>query len=192
MHCGVVEESRVAVDPAVSGAFELSRPGEPRWCAVDRALRNIALRRAALDADEARWLREAAALEIWHPLGMVSAQDYLERVLGYAPRTAYDRLRVARALGDLPGLTAALAGGALPFSAIRELTRVATPATEAAWIAAATGKNLRQIEELVADHHPGGSPRRSARSCGAYARGPVRALRRDLRAVASGPHGARR
>jgi len=158
MHCGVVEESRVAVDPAIAGAFERSRPGEPRWCTVDRALRTIALRRSALDADEARWLREAEGLEIWHPLGMVSAQDYLERVLGYAPRTARDRLRVARALGDLPGLTAALASGALPFSAVRELTRVATPVTEAAWIAAATGKNLRQVEELVADHRPGDRP----------------------------------
>lgn len=158
MHCGVVEESRVAIDPVAVGAFEPPRPGEPRWCTVDRALRNLAQRRAALDADEARWLREAEVLEIWHPLGMVSAQDYLERVLGYAPRTAHDRLRVARALGDLPGLTAALAGGALPFSAIRELTRVATPATEAAWLAAATGKNLRQIEELVADHRAGDRP----------------------------------
>jgi HNH endonuclease len=158
MPCSVVEESRTAVDPVTAVAFELPRPDEPRWHTVDRALRTIALRRAALDADEARWLREAETLQIWHPLGMVSALDYLERVLGYAPRTAYDRLRVARALGDLPQLTAALAGGALPFSAIRELTRVATPATEAAWIAAATGKNLRQIEELVADHHPGDRP----------------------------------
>jgi hypothetical protein len=158
MPCSAVEESRAAVDPLAAGVFEPPRPGEPRWCAVDRALRAIALRRAALDADEARWLREAEVLKIWYPLGMVSAQDYLERVLGYAPRTAYDRLRVARALGDLPELTAALAGGALPFSAIRELTRVATPATEAAWIAAATGKNLRQIEELVADRRPGDGP----------------------------------
>src|SRR5215475_4663511 len=162
MHCGVVEESRVAVDPAVAGAFELPGPDEPRWCAVDRALRAIALRRAALDADEARWLREAERLQIWHPLGMVSALDYLERVLGYAPRTAYDRLRVARALGDLPELTAALAGGALPFSAVRELTRVATPATEAAWIVAATGKNLRQIMQRL----PSGPPRGQADDLG--------------------------
>src|SRR5215510_8813381 len=158
MQCGAVEESGVAVSPAVARAFELPHPGEPRWCTVDRALRAIALRRATLDADEARWLRDAEALEIWRPLGMVSALDYLERVLGYAPRSAYDRLRVARALGDLPELTATLAGGELPFSAIRELTRVATPTTETAWIAAATGKNLRQIEELVADHHPGDRP----------------------------------
>jgi hypothetical protein len=153
-----VEESGVEVDPALMWTSELRCPTELRWRMVDQALRAIAQRRAALDADEARWLREAEALQIWRPLGMVSALDYLERVLGYAPRTAQDRLRVARALGDLPELTAALAGGALPFSAIRELTRVATPVTEVAWVAAATGKNLRQIEELVADHRPGDRP----------------------------------
>src|SRR5262249_24579867 len=89
---------------------------------------------------------------------MVSALDYMERVLGYGPRAAQDQLRVARALGTLPQLTATLAHGELPFSAIRELPRVATPATEAAWRQAATGKNLRQIEALVADHRPGDGP----------------------------------
>src|ERR1051325_10770544 len=110
----------------------------------DRALRTIARRRAALDAEEARWLREAEELQIWWPLGMVSALDYLERVLGYAPRTAQERLRVARALGSLPQLDPALADGTLSHSAVRELTRVVKPATEARWIAAALGKNLRQ------------------------------------------------
>ena len=75
------------------------------WRAVDRALRNIALRRSKLDAEEARWLREADRLQIWRPLGMVSALDYLERVLGHTPHVANERLRVARALGDLPVLT---------------------------------------------------------------------------------------
>jgi len=113
------------------------------WQSVDRALRTIVRSHdAALDADEARWLREAEALQIWRPLGMVSALDYMERVLGYGPRVAKERLRVARALGALPQLTAALAGGELPFSAVRELTRVATPATEEAWARAAAGKNL--------------------------------------------------
>jgi hypothetical protein len=128
------------------------------WQSIDRALRTIARRRAALDAEEARWLREAEACQIWRPLGMVSALDYMERVLGYAPRSAQERLRVARALGALPQLTAALTQGELSFSAIRELTRVATPATEAAWRATAKGKNLRQLEELVADRRPGDRP----------------------------------
>jgi hypothetical protein len=153
-----IENTAVENEDAPTWTPEAQRQAEPRWRTVDRALREIAVRRAALDADEARWLREAEAVQIWRPLGMVSALDYLERVLGYAPRTAQDKLRVARALGALPQLTAALANGVLPSSAVRELTRVVTPATEASWIASATGKTLRQIEELVADHRLGDDP----------------------------------
>src|SRR3954470_22658709 len=153
-----VETTHLEVGAVVSWAAEQQAVPKLDWQTVDRALRTIRRRRAALDAEEARWLREAEALQIWRPLGMVSALDYMERVLGYAPRTAQERLRVARALGDLPRLTAALAADELLFSAVRELTRVATPGTEAAWIAAAAGKNLRQIEEIVADHRPGDRP----------------------------------
>ncbi|MEO7736195.1 MAG: HNH endonuclease [Kofleriaceae bacterium] len=128
------------------------------WKSVDRALRSISARRAALDAEEARWLREAEACQLWRRFGMVSAIDYMERELGYRPRAAQERLRVARALGTLPALTAALADGALPFSAVKELTRVATSGTEESWRDVAIGKNLRQIEELVAGHRPGDNP----------------------------------
>jgi len=152
-----------ASEAAPTWAFETttttSQPAPAAdWQVVDRALRSIANRIAGLDAEEARWLREAEALKIWRPLGMVSAIDYMERVLGYAPRTAQDRLRVARALGALPRLTAALASGELAFTAVRELTRVATAATEAEWVAKSLGRNLRQIEVLVADHHLGDRP----------------------------------
>ena len=151
-------ESSVGVEATPTWASANNGEAQGDWQSVDRALRTIARRRATLDADEARWLREAEAIQIWRPLGMVSALDYMERVLGYGPRAAQERLRVARALGTLPRLTAALAEGELPFSAIRELTRVATPTTEAAWREAAIGKNLRQIEELVTDHRPGDYP----------------------------------
>jgi hypothetical protein len=128
------------------------------WRSVDRALRSIAERRAALDAEEARWLREAERLQIWRPLGMVSALDYMERTLGYSPHAAMERLRVARSLESLPLLEAALDAGDLNFSAIRELTRVATPSTEADWRDRALGQNARQVEELVAGHAPGDHP----------------------------------
>jgi VCBS repeat protein len=52
------------VDPAPTWAPENRHKAEPRWRTVDRALRDISVRRAALDADEARWLREAEALQI--------------------------------------------------------------------------------------------------------------------------------
>src|SRR5512143_3242276 len=154
----MLSEAAFEIKAAPTWAPENKSEAQADWQSVDRALRTIARRRAALDADEAHWLREAEALQIWRPLGMVSALDYLERVLGYGPRAAQERLRVARSLGTLPQLTAALAHGGLPYSAVRELTRVATPATEASWVAAAKGKNLRQIEELVADHRPGDRP----------------------------------
>jgi hypothetical protein len=130
----------------------------PRWQIVHGELLGVAKRRAQLDAEEARWIREAEAVQIWKPFGMVSMLDYLERVLGYAPKTGHHRLRVARALGDLPALSDALAQGELAFSAVKELVRVAAPSTVDAWIDAARGKNVRQIEELCAGHKPGDRP----------------------------------
>lgn len=158
MHCDGIEQVVIKDRSRQRPAGEAPRTGAVDWQTVDRELLGIKHNRCALDADEARWLREAEQVRIWNELGMVSILDYLERRLEYAPRTAQERMRVARALGTLPQLTAALADGAFAYSAVRELSRVATPATEAAWIAAATGKNLRQIEELVADHRPGDNP----------------------------------
>jgi 5-methylcytosine-specific restriction endonuclease McrA len=83
---------------------------------------------------------------------------YLESVFGYTPKTADDRLRVARRLETLPLLTDALAGGELPYSAVKELVRVATPGTERAWREAVRGKVVHQIEQLVSGHHRGDLP----------------------------------
>src|SRR6201994_5188928 len=113
--------AHVGTDCDWATSVESSR--QPSWQTIDQARRRIASRRAALDAEEAKWLREAERCQIWRELGMVSALDYLERVLGYSPHTAQERLRVSRALGELPVLTNALARGDLPYSAIRELTR---------------------------------------------------------------------
>jgi hypothetical protein len=128
------------------------------WKRVDRELRAIAKKRAALDADEARWLREAERLQIWRPLGMVSAFDYMERVLGYTPHTARERLRVAKALAEVPAIGESFAAGELSYSAVRELTRVATSDTDVEWRDHAVGKTVREIEDVVATHAPGSRP----------------------------------
>ena len=131
---------------------------EEEWKVVHRALESIAKRRAALDAEEAKWLREAEALKLWRHFGMVNALDYMERVLGYTPHVAHEKLRVAKALGDLPAIDEALAHGELSYSAVRELSRVATPQTEEEWLDAVEDMNVRQVEELVACHRPGDRP----------------------------------
>src|SRR5882724_4481457 len=78
--------------------------------------------------------------------------------MGYTPRAAIERLRVAKAIVDLPQIADALNEGELPFSAARELTRIATADTEAEWLAMAVDKNLREIEECVAGREKGDRP----------------------------------
>ena len=132
--------------------------GHAEWQEVDRRLREYAHRRSALDAAEAFDLVRAEQLKIYVSFGFVSLYEYMERVLGYKPHTARERMRVARALAALPETTAALSRGALSYSAVRELTRVATAETEADWLAQAEGLVANQIESLVANHRPGDRP----------------------------------
>ncbi|MGE0872891.1 MAG: HNH endonuclease [Kofleriaceae bacterium] len=133
-------------------------PTTTDWREVDKALRGIGKRRATLDAEELVWIRKAQRIRIWRQVACVSLLDYLERRCGYAPRTARERIRVALALEALPGLTKALATGEQSFSAIRELTRVATPACEASWLARSKGKTVFEIQEMVAGHGKGSDP----------------------------------
>jgi hypothetical protein len=149
-----------AVDKHCDAAPRVGREASlgDRHRQIDRELRQIAKQRAGLDVQEARWLREAETHQIWRKLGFSTALEYLEDVFGYAPRTAMERLRVAKELGELPQLEAELASGALPYSAAKELSRVMTPNTERQWLARARGKNLRDIEELVAGRQKGDRP----------------------------------
>jgi 5-methylcytosine-specific restriction endonuclease McrA len=128
------------------------------WQDIDHALRELARCRAALDADEARLLCIAIRAEVWRAVGKGSLLEYLEDVLGHSPRNARERVRVAKALDEMPELADALATGVLHWSAVREITRVATPLTVDDWIAGTRDKNLRQIEELVSCRKKGDRP----------------------------------
>lgn len=132
--------------------------GKDAWRDVDQRLRSIAKQRAALDHEELTLIRRAVAVQLWRPLGMASMREYLERVMGYGPRVASDRLRVAEALEGLPVMDKALRSGELSYSAVRELTRIATTKTDKAWVAVARDLTLRQIEEMVAEREPGDAP----------------------------------
>jgi hypothetical protein len=128
------------------------------WRDIDRNLRRLATARAALDAEEARWLRAADEAEVHAYFGCASVVEYLEKVLGYTPKVAVERMRVANALAELPVTEAALGDGTLTYCAVRELTRVVTPQTEATWVEAARGKRVVQVERLVSGHQPGDLP----------------------------------
>ncbi len=67
-------------------------------------------------------------------------------------------MRVANALEDLPGLTAALATGEHSFSSIKELVRVATPEHEDEWLETCRDKTAFEIQKLVSGRKKGGRP----------------------------------
>jgi uncharacterized protein DUF222 len=125
---------------------------------VHARLAQIASERGALDAREAELLLAADEMQIWRAYGQPTLAAYLELTLGYGPHASNERLRVAYELRELPQLHGALAEGKLHFSAVRELTRVATRDTEAAWLAATAGKTVRQVEQAVAGHIKGDLP----------------------------------
>jgi hypothetical protein len=128
------------------------------WQVVHENLCTLASQECEHAASLAHWLRAAERVRVFEHVGCGSLLEYLERVLGYTPHTAKERLRVANALETLPKLSDALARGEMSFCCVRELTRVATPETEDEWIEAARGMLVRQVEELVAGRTRGDHP----------------------------------
>lgn len=103
---------------------------EPSWQVAHRELLGLARTRAGLDVEEGRWLVIARRSNTNARLGMGSFIEYVERVFGYSPRLTMEKLRVAEALEGLPATAKALESGEVSWSAVRELTRVATAETE--------------------------------------------------------------
>jgi hypothetical protein len=86
------------------------------WRQLHERLHGIAKRRGALDAEEAQCLRKAHDQKLWQRFGYVHMNEYLEREIGYGPQVGTERLRIARALAELPQIEASLADGSLPYS----------------------------------------------------------------------------
>ena len=118
---------------------------------VDRLGDEIAELSAHLEAATARLLdriREFDAREGWNN-GFRSCAAWLSWRVGYAPGAAREHVRVARALGTLPLLSQALARGELSYAKVRELTRVATPETEARLLAVGRAGTAEHVERIV-------------------------------------------
>lgn len=143
---------------SVAGDVIVGENTTPTWLRLHSEMKSATRRRSAWDAEHARHLREAEALQLWNHFGYVSILEYLEREHGIDPRTALDRLRVSHALGELPLLEAELENGAFTYSHVRELVRIMTPDTEERWIGAAKGKTVGQVQELVAGRAKGDDP----------------------------------
>lgn len=128
------------------------------WQLAHEQLRRLARTRAGLELEEGRWLLVAWRGGVHARFGFGSFNEYVGRLFGYGARLVQDKLRVAEALEGLPVLARALQGGTVCWSVLRELTRVATRKTESEWLAAAEGRTVREVEQLVSGHRPGNRP----------------------------------
>jgi hypothetical protein len=84
----------------------------------------------------------------WAAQGAVSCAHWLSWRIGLDPATAREKVRVARALDNLPAIDAALKSGKLSYAKVRALTRVAIPETEAKLLDAAMYATCAQLERL--------------------------------------------
>ncbi|MBK7192009.1 MAG: HNH endonuclease [Myxococcales bacterium] len=89
-----VSEVAAAAEAGATGAAGAAgAAAADDWREVDRTLRRLARRRAALDVEEAAWLRRARALGVHREFGFATFFEYVERILGYAPGPAREAAR---------------------------------------------------------------------------------------------------
>ena len=81
--------------------------------------------------------------------GFASCAHWLSWRIGLAPGAAREKVRVAHALAKLPRLSEALQRGAVSYSKVRAVTRVATPATEQALLDVALAGTAAHVEQVV-------------------------------------------
>ncbi len=145
-----------SIESGDGGELEALRKAD--WQALHARLRSITRRRVALEAAEMRLLLEADETHLYRRLGYTTMGEYMGRELLWGLHNANERLRVAKALIDLPLIGDLFGDGELCFSAVRELTRVATPETEAAFLRSAEGKTAHQVQQMVAGLKRGDLP----------------------------------
>jgi uncharacterized protein DUF222 len=93
-------------------------------------------------------LREFDRREGWRG-GFRSCAHWLSWRTGIALGAAREKLRVARALVQLPRLSEAMGRGELSFAKVRALTRVATPDREEQLLELARHSTASQLERIV-------------------------------------------
>src|SRR5687768_16834974 len=117
-------------------AAESLGAGSEEWALAHEALSKLRLKRAALDAEEGRWLLRAFRAATHVHFGYASFGEYIA----------------------LPELAEALRSAKLNWSVVRELSRVAVPETEQEWILAVCRKTAREVERMVSGLAPGDRP----------------------------------
>ena len=126
-------------------------PTPPHIVELDALGDEIAALSSQLDAAIARFLdliREFDARDGWGN-GFRNCAHWLNWRVGLDMGAAREKVRVARALGTLPRIAAALACVEISYSKVRAITRVATPDTEERLLNVARAGATAHVEAIV-------------------------------------------
>ena len=160
------------MDAAVSSPT--SAPFDPKLISTDFLEDEITELAACITVATARLLLLVAELdrrEPWGAMGLRSCAHWLNWKCGIDMGAAREKVRVARALGELPLIGAAFACGKVSYSKVRAMTRVASVDNEEYLLMIAQHGTAAHVERLV--------------------RGYRRAKRLEDNAVANEAHAAR-
>ena len=120
--------------------------------ALEELEEKIVILAAHIDAADYRLLVLVAEYDRrrgWELGGHCSCAHWLAFRMGIDLGAARENVRTARALVDLPRISASLSRGELSFSAVRALSRVATPENETDLLELARGCTTAQLERVV-------------------------------------------
>jgi hypothetical protein len=125
-----------------------------------------------------------------NPWSRESCAHWLNWKCGIGLGAAREKVRVARALEQLPQVAAAMAEGRISYFKVREMTRVANTSNESFLLNIARCGTASHVEEVVRGYRPGGggqpadSEKRSGRNV-FRCRGPARVRKRRVEALAT-------
>src|SRR5688572_19667944 len=119
---------------------------------IDELANEICTLTGHINAANHRWLMLIAEFDRrngWSDGATQSCAHWLNWKCGIAMGAAREKVRVARALESLPKISAAMASGNLSYSKVRELTRIASDATEDYLLMIAEHGTAAHVERLV-------------------------------------------
>jgi hypothetical protein len=94
-------------------------------------------------------IRKFDKQEYWSEAGLCSCAHWLNLKCGIGMNAAREKVRVAHALSDLPKISAAFERGALSYSKVRAITRVADATNEDYLLMIAEHGTAHHVERLV-------------------------------------------
>ena len=124
---------------------------------IESRLIDAARRHHLEERNIAYWLLELDRRRLYRARGFSSTGDYAMELVGIKPRKAQYLVFIATRLEKLPAIREAFDSGELTWTKAREIVSVATPETEAEWLAKAKVLSNRDLEKEVRRHDGRGS-----------------------------------